>query len=157
MSTTPVMVVNKWNCSYCCDQQSHMITHLTGISAPGYLCIPVTPVETGTVLHGFGKLKPIPVPVHTISILSQVYPYPCHALPVRGGGPLPFLPVLLIGPPSLSCSMVLAPPCCSVVLLIIPHRCPHPSSSGGHPSLSSPSFLIQWSSGCCCRHCCCLE
>ena len=66
-STTPVMVVNEWNCCYCCDQQSHMITHLTGISAPGYPCIPVTPVETGTVLHGFGKLKPVPVPVSCLS------------------------------------------------------------------------------------------
>ena len=32
------------------------------------------------MLHGFGKLKPAPVPVHTRDTLSRVYPYPCHAL-----------------------------------------------------------------------------
>ena len=37
-------------------------------------------MEMGMVLHGFRKLKPIPVPVHTHDTLSQVYPYPCHAL-----------------------------------------------------------------------------
>ena len=37
-------------------------------------------METGTLLPGFGKLKPVPVPVHTRDTLSQVYPYPCHAL-----------------------------------------------------------------------------
>jgi hypothetical protein len=37
-------------------------------------------VETGMVLPGFGKLKPLPVPVHTHDTLSRVYPYPCHAL-----------------------------------------------------------------------------
>jgi hypothetical protein len=37
-------------------------------------------VETGMVLPGFGKLKPVPVPVHTGSTLSRVYPYLCHAL-----------------------------------------------------------------------------
>jgi hypothetical protein len=62
------------------DQQSHMIMHLTGISAPGYPWIPMTPMEMGTMLHRFSKLKPIPVPMHTISTLSWVYLYPCHAL-----------------------------------------------------------------------------
>jgi hypothetical protein len=37
-------------------------------------------VEMGTVLPGFGKLKPIPIPMHTMSTLSQVYLYLCHAL-----------------------------------------------------------------------------
>jgi hypothetical protein len=37
-------------------------------------------VEMGTVLHRFGKLKPVPVPVHTHDTLSWVYLYPCHAL-----------------------------------------------------------------------------
>ena len=59
------------------DQQSHMITHLTRISAPVHTR---DTVETGTVLPGFGKLKPIPAPVHTRDTLSRVYPYPCHAL-----------------------------------------------------------------------------
>ena len=59
------------------DQQSHMITHLTGISAPVHTR---DTMETGTVLPGFGKLKPIPAPVHTRDTLSWVYPYPCHAL-----------------------------------------------------------------------------
>ena len=36
----------------------------------------------GTVLHGYGKLKPIPVPEQTRDTLSWVYPYPCHALGV---------------------------------------------------------------------------
>jgi hypothetical protein len=35
---------------------------------------------TGMVLHRFGKLKPIPIPMHTISTLSWVYLYLCHAL-----------------------------------------------------------------------------
>ena len=37
-------------------------------------------VEMGTVLHGFGKLKP--VPVYTHDTLSWVYLYPCHSLVV---------------------------------------------------------------------------
>ena len=45
-----------------------------------HLCIPVTPWKTSTVLPGFGKLKPIPAPVHTHDTLSWVYPYLCHAL-----------------------------------------------------------------------------
>ena len=36
----------------------------------------------GTVLHGYGKLKPIPIPEQTRDTLSWVYPYPCHALPI---------------------------------------------------------------------------
>ena len=36
----------------------------------------------GTVLHGYGKLKPIPVPEQTRDTLSQVYLYLCHALAV---------------------------------------------------------------------------
>jgi hypothetical protein len=60
------------------DQQSHMTHHLTRILAPGYPCIPMTPREMGTVLHGFSKLKPIPIPMHTITTLLWVYPYPCH-------------------------------------------------------------------------------
>ena len=54
-----------------------MITHLTGISAPVHTR---DTVEMGMVLPGFGKLKPIPAPMHTCDTLSQVYPYPCHAL-----------------------------------------------------------------------------
>jgi hypothetical protein len=38
------------------------------------------PMGKGTVLHGFGKLKPVPVPRQTRDTLSQVYPYLCHAL-----------------------------------------------------------------------------
>ena len=38
-------------------------------------------VETDTVLHGFGKLKPIPM--HTHDTLSWVYPYLCHAVVLR--------------------------------------------------------------------------
>ena len=40
----------------------------------------MTPWKMGMVLPGFGKLKPIPTPVHTHDTLSRVYPYPCHAL-----------------------------------------------------------------------------
>ena len=58
-----------------------MITHLTGISAPVHTR---DTVETGTVLPGFGKLKPIPVPVHTCDTLSRVYLYLCHALLLHG-------------------------------------------------------------------------
>ena len=59
------------------DQQSHMITHLTGILAPVHTR---NTMEMGTVLPRFSKLKPIPAPVHTHDTLSWVYPYPCHAL-----------------------------------------------------------------------------
>ena len=38
----------------------------------------------GTVLHRYGKLKPIPVPEQTHDTLSQVYLYLCHALPTLG-------------------------------------------------------------------------
>ena len=67
------------------DQQSHMITHLTGFSAPMHTH---DTMEMGTVLHRFGKLKPVPIPMHTHDTLSQVYPYLCHALIVidRVGG-----------------------------------------------------------------------
>jgi hypothetical protein len=41
----PVMVVSEWNCCYYCNQQSHMIMHLTRISAPRYPCIPMTQVQ----------------------------------------------------------------------------------------------------------------
>src|SRR3984885_15897403 len=33
-------------------------------------------VEMGTVLHGFGKLKPVPVPVHTRDRIVRVLPVP---------------------------------------------------------------------------------
>ena len=58
-----------------------MITHLTGISAPVHTH---DTMETGMVLPGFGKLKPIPVPMHTRDTLSRVYLYPCHALHGKG-------------------------------------------------------------------------
>jgi hypothetical protein len=62
------------------NQQGQVVTHLTGISACRHPDIPMTPVETGTVLLGFSKLKPVPIPRHTHDTLSWVYPYPCHAL-----------------------------------------------------------------------------
>ena len=40
----------------------------------------MTPWKIGAVLPGFGKLKPIPAPMHIRDTLSWVYPYPCHAL-----------------------------------------------------------------------------
>ena len=61
------------------DQQSHMITHLAGISAPMHTH---DTMEMGMVLCGFGKLKPVPIPVHTHDTLSWVYLYPCHALEI---------------------------------------------------------------------------
>src|ERR1700733_13339943 len=61
-------------------QQGHVTTHLTGHFGTGIPGRTRNTVETGTVLHGFGKLKPVPVPVHTRDTLSRVYPYPCHAL-----------------------------------------------------------------------------
>jgi hypothetical protein len=39
-------------------------------------------MEMGTVLHGFSKLKPIPIPMHTCDTLLWVYLYLCHALPL---------------------------------------------------------------------------
>ena len=60
-----------------------MITHLTRISAPVHTH---DTVETGTVLPGFGKLKPIPIPMHTRDPLSWVYLYLCHALTAGLGG-----------------------------------------------------------------------
>jgi hypothetical protein len=58
-----------------------MTTHLTGIlthtQIPVHTC---DTVEMGIVLPRFSKLKPISVLMHTMSTLSQVYPYPCHAL-----------------------------------------------------------------------------
>ena len=50
-----------------------MITHLTGISAPVHTR---DTVETGTVLPGFGKLKPIPVPMSCLR-------YKCKPAPNR--------------------------------------------------------------------------
>ena len=34
------------------------------------------------MFHGFGKLKPVPMPEQIRDTLSRVYPYPCHALSV---------------------------------------------------------------------------
>src|SRR3984885_9069673 len=61
-------------------QQGHVTTHLTGRFGTGIPGRTRNTVETGTVLHGFSKLKPVPVPMHTRDTLSRVYPYPCHAL-----------------------------------------------------------------------------
>jgi hypothetical protein len=36
----------------------------------------------GMVLHGYGKVKPVPVPEQTRDTLSRVYPYLCHTLSV---------------------------------------------------------------------------
>src|ERR1700733_4840248 len=55
-------------------------THLTGHFGTGIPGRTRNTMEMGTVLHGFGKLKPVPVPMHTCDTLSRVYPYPCHAL-----------------------------------------------------------------------------
>src|ERR1700733_11346831 len=57
-------------------------THLTGCFGTGTPGRTRNTMEMGTVLHGFGKLKPVPVPVHTRDTLSRVYLYPCHALHV---------------------------------------------------------------------------
>jgi hypothetical protein len=57
------------------DQQSHDWNFGTWIPMDTH-----DTVEMSMVLHVFNKLKPVPIPMHTIGTLSQVYPYPCDAL-----------------------------------------------------------------------------
>ena len=50
----------------------HMISHLTGLNRK--------PMDKGTVLHGYGNPKPVPIPRHTHYWISMVLPGPVSCL-----------------------------------------------------------------------------